>query len=143
MLAGMIVLPILLLVATLAVGALGMLMASARLPRNGWVGVRTEHTVNNPDRFNLANKVAAPTVLAGAAILLITAVAGFAVREHAAMLIAASAVGLLVAFVLAGIGASYGARAVAVLASADPADSCGVSGGCGTCSLAAACAPAH
>ena len=117
--------------ATLATGVAGL---TGRLPRNRWVGVRTEQTVSDDRAFALANRVAAPTTIAAAALLGI----GGAVALFFENLFVVLAIGttIIAAVIVAGIGASLGARAAAATANVGTG-SCGHA--CGSCTLAGGC----
>lgn len=106
------------------VGAAGL---TGRLPRNRWVGIRTAESVRDDDAFQLANRVAGPTMLAGAALLVI---AGFAALTlDGVFAIAAVVVAVAAAMITAGVGGSLGSRAAAAL---EPAGGCGHA--CTSCS---------
>jgi len=118
-------------VATLATGVAGL---TGRLPRNRWVGVRTEQTVDDDRAFALANRVAAPTIIAAGALLAIGATVALLVDGVFAWL--AIGASLIVAVVTAGAGASLGARAAAATANVTTG-ACGHA--CGSCTLADGC----
>ena len=118
-------------VATLATGVAGL---TGRLPRNRWVGVRTEQTVGDDRAFALANRVAAPTTIAAGALLAIGGTVALLFDGVFALL--AIGASLIVAVVTAGAGASLGARAAAATASVGTG-ACGHA--CGSCTLAGGC----
>lgn len=57
-----------LMVAAAALGTVGLLGWRRRLPRNRFAGIRTPATLRSDAAFAVANRVAAPTVLAAAAV---------------------------------------------------------------------------
>lgn len=131
----MVIVAVVLFVAALALGALGVAGLTGRLARNRWAGVRTPEALRDDETFALANKVAAPTMLAAAGVLVIGGLAG--VLLDGVLPIAAAIVAVVAAFVLAAAGGTLGSRA----AGAVPETSgCGTS--CGACSLKGACEPA-
>lgn len=132
----MLVVAVLLFAAALYFGAVGVLALAGRLRRNRFSGVRTPETLRSEEAFTLANKVAAPTVIAGAALFAAGGAATLLVDGWLA--IAAAVVVLVAAFLTAGAGASLGIRAAAALPEPEQG-ACGNS--CGGCSLRDACAP--
>lgn len=122
------VLPVVLAVVLLAIAAFSAVVGVAglvgRLPRNRWVGVRTDETMRSETAFTVANRVAAPGLLAGAAILVLAAVVAIGVGGYWSIVV--TVVGLLAAGFLLGLVSAYGVRAAAAV----PAES----GGCGCCS---------
>lgn len=126
----------LLLLAALYFGAVGALGLAGRLRPNRFAGVRTPATLRSEAAFALANKVAAPTVLAAAALFALGGV--FTLLADGWVAAAAAAAAALTAFVTAGAGANLGIRAAALLP-APQQGPCGNS--CGGCSLKNACDP--
>ena len=141
-----IVVAVVLFVLAVAVGGVGVAGLIGKLPRNRWAGVRTEDSLRSEESFALANKVAGPTMLAAAGMLVIGGVAALT------------------------IGGVFGTRAAAALpqqsgcgndcncgghsepAADEPvaetpeakanAAACGTAS-CGACALKDACQPAH
>lgn len=103
----------------LSVGVAGMRGA---LPRNRWVGVRTEETLRSEDTFRVANRVAGPG-MAGAAIILVAGgLLTLGVDGGWSVVFGLGA--LLAALVIVGVVSGYGVRA-AQLVPDEPAHSCG------------------
>lgn len=105
---------------------------TGRLPRNRWAGIRTPESLRDDATFELANRVAAPTMLASAVVLALGGVGAIVLGTIPG--IAAAVVALVAALVIAGIGGSIATRAAAAL---EPAGACGQS--CGGCSLKDSC----
>ena len=70
-----IVVAVVLFVLAVAVGGVAVAGLIGKLPRNRWAGVRTEDSLRSEESFALANKVAGPTMLAAAGMLVIGGVA--------------------------------------------------------------------
>lgn len=137
--------------AAILVGGAGL---AGRLPENGVVGVRTEQTLSDPLLWRTANRVAGPG-LVGAGVIF-GAGALIALAMDAPWSFIAAGVAVAGGLFLAGFGALQGARAASIQArlqmpeatccsadeapSDDPADDCGVTGGCGACALKGMCA---
>ena len=120
----------------LVVAALG---ARSRLPRNGWLGVRTAATMRTQQSFALANRVAAVPIGAAGAVVAVggTALLAGADGPLAWVVLGTSVLGGLV---LAGVGGSAGDRAAAALPRpVTRPDSC--AGQCAGCDLVAGCRP--
>lgn len=139
------------------VGVLGLI---GRLPFNRWIGVRADETMRSREAFDLANRVAAPGMLAAAGILLLSGLVALGVGGYWSIVFAV--VGLIAALFVVGLVSAYGVRAAAALPSDDdgcsccsshdapapaadaapahesPADDCGTSS-CGACSLRGVC----
>ncbi|MEV0946940.1 SdpI family protein [Rhodococcus sp. NPDC049939] len=132
----MLIVSILLFVLAVAVSGVAVAGLTERLPRNRWAGVRTPETLRDDQTFVLANKVAGPTLLASAGLLVIGGVAGILIG---------GAVGigaLLASVVAAGLTAASGGSIAARAAAAMPAPDTGACGSsCGACSLKDACQP--
>jgi len=101
-----------------------------QLPRNRYVGVRTPAAMRSEEAFELANRVAAPAILAGGAVAVLAGASmpmlasGFSVAMVAAL-------GFVGAFVLMTVGGVMGTRAAEAMPAPAPA-----AGGCGGCSCA-------
>lgn len=143
-------------VAAVVVGGAGL---AGRLPENGVVGVRTEQTVSDPLLWRTANRVAGPGLVAAGVIFAAGALTGLAM--DAPWSFVAVGVAVIAGLLLAGFGALQGARAASIQArlqlpeatccsaedparegaapSGDPAEDCGVTGGCGACALKGMC----
>lgn len=132
----MLIVAIVLFVLALAVGVVAVAGLTGRLERNRWAGVRTADTLRDDETFALANKVAAPSVL-GAAVLLVAGGVGALTLPTVAGVIAV-VVTIVAAFATAGAGGSIAAR---VAAATKPDDTAGCGTSCGACSLRGACEP--
>ncbi|GAA4388192.1 hypothetical protein GCM10023147_13500 [Tsukamurella soli] len=146
---------VLLAVAAIAALTVGVVGLAGRLRRNRWVGVRNEQTLSDEVLWRTANRVAGPALIVAGGILAVGAwsTATFGAPWGYAYFGGTLVVGML----LAGFGALQGARAASIQAriqtgqvtagpapapsdpDGDPADACGVSGGCGSCALAGLC----
>ncbi|QCQ93009.1 SdpI family protein [Rhodococcus sp. SGAir0479] len=131
----MVIVAVVLFVAAVAIGALGVAGLTGRLGRNRWAGVRTPESLRDDETFALANKVAAPTMLAAAGVLVIGGLAG--VLLDGVLPVAAAIVAVVAAFLLTAAGGTLGSRAAAAV---PETSGCGTS--CGACSLKGACEPA-
>ncbi|MDL5154876.1 SdpI family protein [Actinomycetospora termitidis] len=103
------VLAAVLVVAALAVGVVGVLAATHRLPRNRVIGVRTGWTMARVDAFRRANRVAAPAFVGAGVLGLAAGVAAMVspVTTAAVTLLVVGALGLVV---LLGVGGAVGGR---------------------------------
>ncbi|MDG3009798.1 SdpI family protein [Rhodococcus sp. D2-41] len=131
----MLIVAVLFLIAAVALGGISVVALSGRLPRNRYLGVRTPATLRDEQTFRLANRVAAPTMAAGAFVLLLGGLGALLFSTVAG--IVAVVVCLVAALVIAGIGGALGARAAESLPTPDDLGACGSS--CGACSLKDAC----
>lgn len=127
-----------LVLAGLALLAVGVLGSRSRLPRNAWFGIRTRATMRSDAGFTTGNRAGAvPAGAAGA-----VAVAGGAVLLAGAdgaldwVILVVSVIGTLV---LAGIAGMVGDRAASAVVP-PPAAAC--AGSCAGCDLVAGCRPA-
>ncbi|MEZ5152073.1 SdpI family protein [Rhodococcus zopfii] len=132
----MLIVAIVLFVLALVVGAVAVAGLTGRLERNRWAGVRTADTLRDDETFTLANKVAAPTVLGAAVLLVAGGVAALTLPTVAGVI--AVVVTIVAALVTAGAGGSIAAR-VAAATKPEETEGCGTS--CGACSLRGACEP--
>lgn len=116
-----------LLLAGVALLVLGWRGLRAKLPRNRHLGVRTPASMRSAEAFELANRAAAPGILAGGAVAML---AGIALPALASGLSVALVIvlGLLGAFALMTIGGLTGNRAAEAVPAPTP-----VTGGCGGC----------
>ena len=146
----LVVILVLAAVAAVVVGGAGL---AGRLPENGIVGVRTEQTLSDPLLWRTANRVAGPSLVAAGVIFGGGALIGLAMDAPWSYI--AVVVAVVAGLFLAGFGALQGARAASIQArlpmpeatccsadeapSDDPADDCGVTGGCGACALKGMC----
>ena len=126
---------VILFVLAVAVVVCGVASIAGRLPRNRWVGIHTEHSMRSDEAFRLANRVAAPTMIAAGGLL---AVAGaLALMFDGLLGIVAIVVTTIAAVIPAGNGAAIANRAAEALTA--KAGSCGHS--CTSCSLKDSCQP--
>lgn len=131
---GVLIAAILLLVLAVYLGALSAAALLGKLPRNRWVGIRTEATLRDDDTFRVANQVAAPTQIAAAAALLLGGLASFKLDGVAGVIVIV--VAIIAGLALMVIGASTGIRTAAAMPAPDTG-ACGNS--CGACSLSDSC----
>ncbi|TQC50289.1 SdpI family protein [Rhodococcus sp. WS4] len=132
----MLIASVVLFVLAVAVSGVAVAGLAERLPRNRWAGVRTPETMRDDQTFALANKVAGPTLLAAAGLLVIGGIAGILIGGVFG--IGAVLVSVVAAALTAATGGSLGARAAAAVPATDTGG-CGSS--CGACSLKGACQP--
>ncbi|MCE0765908.1 SdpI family protein [Pseudonocardia kujensis] len=137
------VLGVLLVLAGVALVTVAVLGARSMLPRNRWAGVRTAATLESAPAWVSANQVAAPPLGAAGAVCLFAGVVLLA-GPPAALGWIVTAIGVVGALVLAGIGGALGDRAGrietatrAAEAAAGPAGGC--TGSCAGCDLVAGC----
>jgi hypothetical protein len=130
-----VIVAVVLFIAALALGAIGVAGLTGRLERNRWFGVRTPQSLRDEETFALANKVAAPTMLAAAGVLVIGGLA--AVLLDGVLPIVAVIVALVAALFTIAAGGTLGSKAAGAL---PETSGCGTS--CGACSLKGACEPA-
>ncbi|KAA0025011.1 SdpI family protein [Antrihabitans cavernicola] len=130
----MLIVAVVLFVLAVVVAAVGVAGLIGRLPRNRWAGVRTPEAMRDDESFKLANKVAAPTMLAAGLLLAIGG--GAMVVLDGVFAVVAMLVAVVAALFTAGAGASLASRAAAAVPE---------TGGCGhactSCSLRDACQP--
>ncbi len=103
---------------------IGVVAVLGRLPRNRRFGVRSDETMRSDEAFTLANRVAAPGMIAAAVILLLGGLLAVGVDGSWSVLFAVA--GILAAVFLVGLVSAAGIRAAAAV----PADD----DGCGCCS---------
>lgn len=132
----MVIVSVVLLVLAVVLGGIAVAGLTERLPRNRWAGVRTPETLRDSETFALANKVAAPTMMASAALLVIGSAA--AVLLEGALGVVAVGFSVVAAVITTALGGTLGARTAAALPAPDTGG-CGSS--CGACSLKDACQP--
>lgn len=126
---------VVLFVAAVTLAGVSVAGLTGRLRRNRFFGVRTPESLRDDETFALANKVAAPTMLASAVLL---AIGGVAVLVLDGVLpVVAVLVAVVAAFFTTAAGGNLGARAAAAM---PETSGCGTS--CGACSLRGACEPA-
>lgn len=130
-----VIVAVVLFIAALALAAIGVAGLTGRLERNRWFGIRTPQSLRDDETFALANKVAAPTLLAAAGVLVMGGLA--AVLLDGALPIVAVVVAIVAAVVTAATGGTLGSKAAGAL---PDTSGCGTS--CGACSLKGACEPA-
>ncbi|MCA1671945.1 MAG: SdpI family protein [Actinobacteria bacterium] len=122
-----------LLVSGAALGTVGLLGWRQRLPRNRFAGVRTPATLRSDAAFAVANRVAAPTVLAAGAVC--AAAGALALGADGAMLtviVAVAGVGTVGLLIAGGL---LGHRVAAAM---PPSPAAGCSGcSCGGAGCAA------
>lgn len=161
------------LVAVLAVvlAVTGGLGIAGRLPGNSLLGVRTPETRRSPEAWLLANRAGGPGFLCAGVALGLGALALGTIGGWIGGI--AVVVGLVVGVALLNLAGLAGSRVAAQWQAAqddaadggccsseggcgdqaavtpngdpagDPAAECGVTGGCGSCSLNGMCGPAH
>ncbi|RVW02030.1 SdpI family protein [Rhodococcus xishaensis] len=132
----MLIVAVVLFFAAVGLAALGIAGLTGRLSRNRWAGVRTPESLRDDEAFALANKVAAPTILASAVVLGIGGVA--ATLLDGILPIFAVSVSVVAALLTAAVGGTLGSRAAGAL----PEETSGCGTSCGACSLQGACEPA-
>lgn len=122
------------LVLAVALGAVAAAALAGSLPRNRWLGLRTDATLRDDATFRAANRVAAPAQLGAAAVLLLGALGGLLLDGGAALfvVITAPAAAVVLMAMSAGI-----AQRVATAMEPDDIGACGHS--CGACSLQGSC----
>lgn len=124
-------LPVVLVPVGIALLVVGYLTVFERLPRNRFAGVRTSQTLRSDAAFRLANRVAAPTVLAAGAIMILAGgLAPLLPRFTASAIIVALAV--VAAGVLAVTGGWRGHQVAKAYNAVAPQ-----TGGCGGCACGA------
>lgn len=125
---------IIFLVLAVTLGGVAAAALLGKLPRNRWVGIRTDATLRDDDTFRVANQVAAPTQIAAAAALLLGGIASLTLDGGAGVTVAV--VTVVAALALMVVGATLGIRT----ATAMPAPEVGGCGSaCGSCSLNDSC----
>lgn len=126
-----ILLPVVLVPAGIALFVVGYLAVTDRLARNRFAGVRTSETLRSEAAFRLANRVAAPTMLAAGVIMILAGALGPLLPQSAA-----AAMVTLVALVAAGVLVVTGGRRGHQLAREFNAQQ-PPPGGCGGCACGA------
>jgi uncharacterized membrane protein len=138
------VLAVLFLVAGIALVAIAVLGARSRLRRNRWAGVRTAATLESAPAWVSANRVAAPPLGAAGGIAVLAGITLLA-GPPTALAWVVTAVGVVGAFALAGIGGALGDRAAQLETASRTADEqpSACAGTCAGCDLIAGCRPAQ
>jgi SdpI/YfhL protein family len=101
---------LLLCVAGISLGVVGVLSRQARLPRNMWVGLRTNTTMRTDQTWRVAHRAGAPWLLAAAGLAFVLAGVAFvgsswqSIRTLAILLL-----GLMIACLILSV--AYGDRA--------------------------------
>lgn len=131
----MVIVAVVLFLAAVALAAVGTAGLTGRLERNRWAGVRTPQSLRDDETFALANKVAAPSMLGAAAVLVIGGIATLILPTVAGVI--ATVVVLGAALFTVAAGGTLGSKAAGAL---PETSGCGTS--CGACSLKGACEPA-
>ncbi|MEU7811888.1 SdpI family protein [Pseudonocardia sp. NPDC049154] len=135
------VLGVLFVLAGVALVTVAVLGARSALPRNRWAGVRTAATLESAPAWVSANRVAAPPLAAAGAVCLFAGVVLLA-GPSAVLGWIVTAIALVGALVLVGIGGALGDRAArietATRATEAEADN-GCTGSCAGCDLVAGC----
>lgn len=108
-----VVVTVLLVAGAVALAGIGTAGLLGRLPRNRFAGVRTPDSLASVDAFGVANRVAAPGVLAGALALLLGAFAPTAFGALVGTVVAVAA--LVVGLVAVAAGGAAGTRAAAAV----------------------------
>lgn len=126
----------------LAVGWFGVGVAglTGRLQRNRWVGVRSDDTMRSAKAFAVANRAAAPGMLAAALMTAIGAGLGLAVGGLWGIVFTVAAV--VVSLLVVGIVSGIGIRAASVVPREDDDSGCGA-GCCSGADQATTCADEH
>lgn len=154
----MIVFAVLLLVLAVFTTLVGVLAWRMKLPGNGVVGIRVPEVRKSQELWDTAHRIAGPLWTLAGGSLALGGIVAFTAAGWMWLVVGLAIVGWL-AFL--GIGAGMAAHTVALLDAraskqaeqgccssqsspktdtvADPAADCGVSGGCGACSLNGAC----
>ncbi|SFT72066.1 SdpI/YhfL protein family protein [Actinopolyspora lacussalsi subsp. righensis] len=120
------------ILAGLAALALGWRGLRGTLPRNRYAGVRTPAALRDDETFRLANRVAAPPILAGGTIAVVVGCCLAALGGTGTGWLI-TGIGVLGALVLIVAGGVLGGRAAAAVPETAPAAS-----GCAACSSAPA-----
>lgn len=134
----MLILATVLFVVAVVVGGVAVAGLAGKLPRNRWAGVRTADTLATEESFVLANRIAGPTLLAAALLLVMGGVGALVLGGVTG--IAVAVVAMVAALVTAGFGGSLGSRAAAAMPAA--ASGCGNDCNCGSAPEPAAETPA-
>lgn len=110
--------PIVLALGGIALGVVGYLGLTERLPRNRYSGVRTPATMRGDRAFRVGNKVAGPPTLAGGVVGLAGAILAWAMPTDGGLLTVVI-VGTAVMLTLTIVGGVRGARAAAEVTDPD------------------------
>ncbi|MGI8309202.1 SdpI family protein [Saccharopolyspora sp. ASAGF58] len=123
------------LCAVLVLGGAALLFLGFRglrgqLTRNRYIGVRTPAAMRSEDAFELANRAAAPAMLAGGAIAVLAGVS-LPMLAATSSVVMVAVFGLIGAFALMTVGGVVGNRAAESMPAPAPAAGCGgCAGGC-------------
>ncbi|WP_447004276.1 SdpI family protein [Saccharothrix isguenensis] len=107
-------LPLVLVVGGVALGVVGYLSLTERLPRNGYAGVRTPSTMRSDTAFRVGNKAAGLPTLVGGIVALAGAVVGWSMPTGEALLVVVmvATIAMLALVVAGGVLGVRAARAV-------------------------------
>ncbi|MGC4960754.1 SdpI family protein [Gordonia sp. DT101] len=103
----------------LVVGGLGI---AGRLPRNRWLGVRSDESMRSDEAFQVANRVAAPGLFAATGILVLSGIVTLGIGGYWSL--AFAVVGVVAALFVVGLVSAYGVRAAAAVPADDDGCSC-------------------
>ncbi|MDR7302036.1 SdpI family protein [Haloactinomyces albus] len=115
-----------------AVLLVGWRSLHGRLTRNRYVGVRTPATMHSEEAFELGNRVAAPAMLAGGAVGVLSGTA-LPMLPSLFTIVMVAVIGLIGWFALMMIGGVLGTRAAATVRAKNPASAAVSADPCGGC----------